>query len=81
MAFPISGKAVALHLDNSTAEAYLCKQDGTASTFLHRLAYHILNLANRHGINLFPAYLTTHLNVEADYHRQGWFQSGTFFLT
>ena len=39
MAFCLSGKVVALHLDNSTAKAYLCNQGGTVSPFLSRLAY------------------------------------------
>ena len=34
MAFHLSGKVVALHLDNSTAKAYLYNQDGTVSPFL-----------------------------------------------
>ena len=33
MAFCLSGKVVALHLDNSTAKAYLCNQGGTVSPF------------------------------------------------
>ena len=31
MAFCLSVKVVALHLDNSTAKAYLCNQGGTVS--------------------------------------------------
>ena len=31
MAFQLTGKLAALHLDNSTAEAYLHNQGGTAS--------------------------------------------------
>ena len=38
MAFCPSGKVVALHLDNSTAKAYLCNQGGTVCPFLSRLA-------------------------------------------
>ena len=34
MAFYLSGKVVALHLENSTAKAYLCNQGGTVSPFL-----------------------------------------------
>ena len=48
MAFCLSGKVVALHLDNSTAKAYLCNQGG------------------------IPAYIPTHLSVEADYLSWGW---------
>ena len=41
MAFWLSGKVVALHLDNITAKAYLCNQGGPASLFLSGLAHHI----------------------------------------
>ena len=34
MVFHLSGKVVALHLDNSTAKAYLCNQGGTVFPFL-----------------------------------------------
>ena len=67
MAFCLSGKVVALHLDDSTAKAYLCNQGGTVSPFLSRLAYWILSLTDKHGITLIPAYIPTHLYVEADY--------------
>ena len=50
MAFHLSGKEVALHLDNSTAKAYLCNQGGTVSSFLSRLACQIMSLTNKHGI-------------------------------
>ena len=33
MAFCLSGKMVALHLDNSTAKAYLCNQGSTVSPY------------------------------------------------
>ena len=67
MAFCLSGKVVALHLDNSTAKAYLCNQGGTVSPFLSRLTCRILSLNNKHGNTLIPAYIPTHLNVEAYY--------------
>ena len=67
MAFCLSGKVVALHLDNSTAKVYLCNQGGTVSPFLSRLACQILSLTNKHGITLLPAYIPTRLNVEADF--------------
>ena len=67
MAFCLFGKVVALHLDNSTAKVYLCNQGGTVSPFLSRLACWILILTNKCGITLIPAYIATHLNVEADY--------------
>ena len=67
MASHLSGKVVALHLDNSTAKAYLYNQGGTVSPFLSKLACHILGLTNKHGITLIPAYIPTHLNMEANY--------------
>ena len=67
MAFHLSGKVVALHLDNSTAKAFLCNQGGTVSPFLSRLTCQILSLTDKHGITLLPAFIPTHLNVEADY--------------
>ena len=66
MAFCLSGKVVSLHLENSTAKAYLCNQGGTVSPFLSRLACQILSLTDKHGITLLPAYIPIHLNVEAD---------------
>ena len=77
----LSSEVVALHLENSTTKAFVFNYGHTASTFLHRLAFHIFNLANIHSINLPPSNLPTHLNVEANYDREDWFQSGTFFLT
>ena len=58
MAFHLSNKLVALHLDESTAKAYVCNQDGAGSSFLSRVACSILNLADKHGITVFPVYLT-----------------------
>ena len=67
MAFCLSGKVVALNLDNSIAKAYLHNHGGTVSPFLSRLACQILSLTNKHNITLIPAYIPTHLNVEANY--------------
>ena len=67
MAFHLSGKVVALHLDSSTAKAYLGNQGSTVSPFLSRLACQILSLTDKYGITLLPAYILTHLNVEADF--------------
>ena len=61
-----------MHLDNSTAKAYLCNQGGTVSPFLSRLACQILSLINKHGITPVPAYIPTHLNVEANYLSWDW---------
>ena len=63
MAFYLSGKVVALHLDNSTVKAYLCNQGGTASPFLSRLQCWISSLNDKDNITLIPAYILTHLNI------------------
>ena len=39
MAFHLSDRVVALHLDNSNANAYLCNQGNTVSPFLSRLDF------------------------------------------
>ena len=57
MVFYLSGKVVALHLDNSTAKAYLCNQDYTVSPFLSRLACLIQCLTDKPGITPIPAYI------------------------
>ena len=67
LAFQLSGKVVALHLDNSNAKACLCNQGGTVSSFLSILACQILSLTNKHSITLIPAYSPAYLNVEASY--------------
>ena len=72
MAFHLSHKVVALHWDNSTANTYLCHHGGTISPFLSRLACQILGLTKKHSITLIQAYISTHLNVEADYLLWGW---------
>ena len=56
MVFQLSGKFATLHLEGDAA-----------SPFLSKLACNILNLVNKHGIILIPAYIPTHLNVETDY--------------
>ena len=71
IAFHVSGKVVALHLDKSTAKAYLCNQGGTVPPFLSRLACWILCLTDKHRTALIPTYIPTHLNVEASYLSQG----------
>ena len=63
MTVQFSGKVVALHLGVNIAKAYLCNQGGTSLS--SRLACHILNVANKNGITLIPAYIPTHLNVES----------------
>ena len=67
MAFCLSDKVVALHLDKRTAKAYLCNQGVTVSPFLSRLACQIQSLTDKHGIILIPAYIPNHLNAEASY--------------
>ena len=50
MAFQLYDKIVALHLGNTTANAYLCNQVGRVYVFLCRLAFCILNICDKHGI-------------------------------
>ena len=57
MAFYLSGKVAALHLDNSIANAYFCNQGHAASLFLSGLACHILSVANKLGITLIVAHI------------------------
>ena len=71
VAFWLSGKVFAFCLENTTAKAYLCNQGGTAYPFPTRIVCHILNLPNKHCITHIPAYIPTHLNVEANYLSQG----------
>ena len=72
LAFQLSGKVVALHLDNSSAQAYLCNQGVTVSLF-SRLACCIMNLADKCGITLIPAYIPAHLCVEMTiWHGESW---------
>ena len=63
MPFSLSGKVVALHLNNSTANAYLYNQGGTVSLFLSRLACWILNLTDylSQGHLLPEWHLLTHM--------------------
>ena len=72
IAFQLSGKVVALLLVKSIAKASFCNKGGKVSPFVSRLACWILSLINKHSITLVPAYIPTHLNVEADYMSQGW---------
>ena len=80
MGFCLSGKVVVWYLDYSTAKAYLCTQGGTVSPFLSRLASWTLNLIEKHGITLIPAYIPTHLNVEASYLFWDWMLQEWHFL-
>ena len=75
MAFHFTGKVVALHLNNSTAEAYLCNPRWYNISF--QTDWHILGLATKHGITLIQTYIPSY-NVKADYCGEGWFQSAIF---
>ena len=58
-------------MDNSSAKVHLCNQGGTASLFLSRLACHIFNITDKHGIIHILACVPTNLNMEANYISQG----------
>ena len=62
IAFCVSGKLIALHSDNSTANAYLCNQGATVSHFLSRLDCQILSLTDKHSNTPISAYIPTHLS-------------------
>ena len=79
MVFQLSGKLVALCLDSSTAEAYLCNQGASVFPFM-RLSCGILGLTDKDSITLIPACISVHLNVEADYLSWGWFLPELHFL-
>ena len=69
MTFQLSGKMVALHFNNSTTKViYVIR---VVQHFPSRLACHILNLANKHGVTPIPAYIPPHLNGETNYLCQG----------
>ena len=55
MGFCLSHHMVVLHLDNSSA-IYIINMV-QYPFFLSRLAFHILNLASKHGITFIPAYI------------------------
>ena len=59
MASHLSHKVVALHLDNSTAKAYLCNEGGKVSPFHSRLACWIFSLTNKYysysSIHSYPS--------------------------
>ena len=76
--FCLSGKAVVLYPDNSTAKAYLCNQNGIVVLSYSRLACHILTLAFKQGISLIPVYIPTHLNTEGIFCGVDWFQNTIF---
>ena len=63
MTFQLSGKMLALHLDNITGKAYLCNQSGTMSPFLSRLACQVLSLTYKDNITLIPVYNCAHLSL------------------
>ena len=79
MDFQLSIKVVIMHLGNSNAKSYLCNGVVLLSLFHSRLACHILNLIDKHGITDIPAPITTHLNVKANYLVVISFLSGTCF--
>ena len=50
-------------MGNRTAEAHLFNKGGTVSPLISRLACHILNLDDKHGITLNKVNMPTNLNV------------------
>ena len=62
----LTGMAVSISCDNSTAVSYLRKEGGTRSPFLNTLAQEILRWAESHSIRLLPQFILGSLNVLAD---------------
>ena len=61
--FKLSGKVIALFLENSTAKSYLCNQDGIVSLFLSRLVPTFWIWLTSMVLLFISAYIPTHLNV------------------
>ena len=64
----LSGKVVALHLDNSTVKAYLCNQGGTVSPFFLVWLAWILSPTDKHGIVLDGGSLASHSSQHVGRH-------------
>ena len=62
----LTGMAVSIFCDNSTAVSYLRKEGGTRSPFLNTLAQEILRWAESHSIRLLPQFIPGSLNVLVD---------------
>ena len=62
----LTGMAVSIFCNNSTAVSYLRKEGGTRSPFLNTLAQEILRWAESHSIWLLPQFIPGSLNVLAD---------------
>ena len=64
--FHLSGKFVALCLDNNTAAAYFVIKVLQYLSFETSLLH--LNLADNHVIDVISSYMPTHFSVKASYH-------------
>ena len=64
MAFSLIWQGGHLTFGCNTAKAYLCNQGGTS--FSLQTSLPVLYLVEKHGITLIPAFIPTHLNVEAN---------------
>lgn len=62
----VTGKAVALFTDNTTALAYLLKQGGTRSSALNAEAQRILSWTEEQNVTLSPRFIRGESNVIAD---------------
>ena len=82
IAFWLSGRVVALHMDNSTTKAYQCNQGGIVSPFLSRVACWILSLTTSKVLLLFQHTILPILMWRLIIcHGVSCFQSCIFFLT
>ena len=78
--FCLSGKVVALHLQNIAAKVNLCNQGTTVSFYFQTCLSHIA-LTNKHGILVYYTYLLISMWKPIIYWGEDWLQNGTFFLS
>ena len=62
----LSSKVTRVHIDNTTAVAYIRKEGGTRSHALTKDARKLLNWCDRNKITLIPVHIAGVRNVEAD---------------
>ena len=78
----LKGKVTRVHIDNTTAVAYIRKEGGTCSYLLTRDARMLLQWCDRNQVTLIPVHIAGVRNVEADrLSREGQLLSSEWSLT
>ena len=80
MAFCLSGKVVALYLDNITAKPYFYNHVGMVPLFF-RVACHVMNHTDKPFITPFLSYLSISMWKPTIYCEEDQFHSGIFIFT